>query len=72
MTSSIGLDRKTLEANHGQVWDEQELAQEFLVTAIIAPEVVVVRKSDRQVGSMTFQNLPRFYFDFVPTGRNEG
>jgi hypothetical protein len=61
-----GLDRKTLEAAHGRVWSEEELAHEFKVTAIIAPKVVVVRKSDGQVGSLTFQNDPRFYFDFQP------
>jgi len=59
-------DRQTLEATHGKVWDEEEVAQEFKVTAIVAPKVVVVRKSDGRVGSLTFQNQPRFYFDFQP------
>ena len=67
-----GKDRQTLEATYGKVWNEDELAQEFKVTAIIAPQVVVVRKADCQVGSLTFQNEPRFYFNFVPTGRDEG
>jgi hypothetical protein len=65
-------DRQTLEAVYGKIWDEGELAQEFRITAIIPPQVVVVRRSDGQVGSMTFQNEPRFYFNFVPTGRDEG
>jgi hypothetical protein len=75
MTSNIhqpGQNRQTLEAAYGKVWDEAELAQEFRVTAIIPPQVVVVRRSDGQVGSMTFQNDPRVYFNFVPTGRDEG
>ena len=63
----IGQDRQTLESAHGQVWDEEELTQEFKVTAIIAPQVVAVRKADGQVGSLTFQNQPRFYFSFKPT-----
>lgn len=67
-----GHDRPTLEAIYGRVWDETELLNEFRVTAIISPQVVVVRRSDGQVGSMTFQNTPRFYFDFVPTGRDAG
>jgi hypothetical protein len=70
--SPNALDRQTLEGMYGKVWDEQELTQAFRVTAIIAPQVVVVRRSDGQVGSMTFQNDPRFYFNFVPTGRDEG
>lgn len=65
-SNQIGQDRQTLEAAHGKVWSEEELAQEFKVTAIIAPKVVVVRKSDGQVASLTFQNDPRFYFDFQP------
>lgn len=65
-TSQTGHDRQTLETAHGKVWDEEELAQEFKVTAIIAPQVVVVRKADEQVGSLTFQNQPRFYFNFQP------
>ncbi len=70
--NATGQDRQSLEAKYGKVWDEKELAQEFRVTAIIPPQVVVVRRSDGQVGSMTFQNDPRFYFNFVPTGRDEG
>lgn len=62
-----GQDRTTLEASHGKVWTEEELAQEFKVTAIIANKVVVVRKSDNQVGSLTYQNEPRFYFNFQPS-----
>jgi hypothetical protein len=62
----IGQSRQTLEAAYGKVWSEEELAQDFKVTAIIAERVVVVRKSDSQVGSLTCQNDPRFYFDFQP------
>lgn len=59
-------DRQALEAAYGKVWNEEELAEEFKVTAIIAPKVVVVRKVDGQVGSMEFQNQPRYYFNFQP------
>jgi hypothetical protein len=65
-TSPLGLDRQALQVPHGKVWDEEELAQEFKVTAIIAPKAVVVRKADGQVGSMEFQNQPRFYYNFQP------
>jgi hypothetical protein len=64
---NTGYDRTTLEATFGKVWDEGQLAQEFRVTAIIAPQVIVVRRADNQVGSMTFQNEPRYYFNFVPS-----
>jgi hypothetical protein len=65
--SQTGQNRQALEAAHGNVWTEEEIAQEFRITAIIAPQVVVVRRSDGQVGSLTFQNDPRFYFNFQPS-----
>ncbi len=57
--------REALEAQHGQVWDTQELAEEFEVIGFLAPLVVVRRKSDGQKGSLEFQHMPRFYFNFV-------
>ena len=43
-----------------------ELQQDFAVMGFAAPCVVVRRKSDRVVGSLLFQHMPRFYFRFVP------
>lgn len=60
-------DRQTLEAAHGKARNEEELAREFKVTAIIAQQIVVVRKADGQVGSLTFQYEPRYYFNFQPS-----
>ena len=56
--------RAALEAEHGQVWDTNQLREEFEVTGFMAPVVVVRRKSDGQKGSLFFQHNPRFYFDF--------
>ena len=42
--------RKVLEAEHGQVWSTQELSQDFEVIGIMAPFVVVRRKSDGKRG----------------------
>jgi hypothetical protein len=56
--------REALEAQHGQVWDTQELGQDFTVEGFMAPYVVVRRKSDGQRGSLMFQHNPRFYFGF--------
>jgi hypothetical protein len=57
--------REALEKEHGQVWDTEQLSQEFKVTGFMAPFVVVTRKSDGAVGSMMFQHSPRFYFSFT-------
>jgi hypothetical protein len=58
--------REALEAEHGQVWDTDELRRDFDVTGFLAPYVVVRRKADGQKGSLLFQTSPRFYFGFEP------
>ena len=40
--------REALEAEHGQVWDTQELGRDFNVEGFMAPYVVVRRKTDGQ------------------------
>lgn len=47
-------------------WDTHTLQQDYEVQGFQAPYVVVKRKSDGQVGSLTFTHRPRWYYDFVP------
>jgi len=61
--------REALEAAHGQVWNTDELRDEFEVVGFMAPFVVVYRNSDHQKGSLEFQHSPRFYFNFSPHTR---
>ena len=56
--------REALEAKHGQVWDTNQLREEFEVLGFAAPLIVVRRRSDGVKGSLYFQHNPRFYFDF--------
>lgn len=56
--------REALEAEHGQVWDTQQLTTDFEVKGFMAPYISVVRKSDNQRGTLTFQHSPRFYWGF--------
>lgn len=58
--------RPALEAEHGQVWDTDELRGDFEVMGFLAPLVVVKRRTDGVVGSLFFQHCPRFYFRFQP------
>lgn len=58
--------RAALEAKHGQVWDTDQLREEFDVIGFMAPLVGVRRKSDGIKGSLMFQHNPRFYFNFQP------
>lgn len=59
-------DRAALEARYGQVWDTQQLREDFEVIGFMAPLVVVRRKADGVKGSLEFQHQPRLYFNFVP------
>ncbi len=58
--------REALEARYGQVWDTDQLGQDFDVVGFMAPLVVVIRRSDKQKGSLEFRHSPRFYFNFEP------
>ena len=57
-------ERPALVALYGSVWDTKELQVEFEVQGFAAPFVVVKRKKDGKRGTLTFQHMPRFYFDF--------
>jgi len=58
--------REALEAAHGQVWDTDQLREDFEVLGFAAPLIVVRRKCDGVKGSLFFQHDPRFYFGFQP------
>jgi hypothetical protein len=58
--------RDQLEATYGQVWDTEELSQDFEVVGFLAPCVVVKRRSDGVIGSLELQHQPRYYFRFGP------
>jgi len=58
--------REALEAQYGQVWDTEQLGNDFEVIGFMAPLVVVRRKSDGVKGSLEFQHNPRYYFSFAP------
>ena len=64
-TDDPTTERKRLEAQYGQVWDTAQLAEDFEVLGFMAPYIVVRRKSDGRKGSLEFQHLPRFYFNFA-------
>ena len=64
--------REALEAEHGEVWDTNQLREDFDVLGFAAPLVVVSRKSDGQQGSLFFQARPRFYFGFQADEREAG
>lgn len=58
-------ERKRLEAKYVEVWDTEEFSRDFTVTGFAAPFCIVKRKSDNKKGSIEFQHMPRFYFNFL-------
>jgi hypothetical protein len=62
--NAVPGSREALEAQHGQVWDTLQLAQDFEVIGFLAPLVVVRRKADSAKGSLEFQKNPRLYFNW--------
>jgi hypothetical protein len=63
--NSVPGSREALEQEHGQVWDTDQLRNDFEVTGFMAPFVAVKRKSDGKKGSLMFQHSPRFYFGWT-------
>lgn len=57
--------REALQAKHGEVWNTQELQEDFQVLGFLSPYVVVRRKSDGRKGSLQFQHTPRLYYGFT-------
>lgn len=67
ITDSINskfAQRKKLEQEWGQVWDTEQLTEDFKVISFLAPYVFVERKADQKQGTMLFQHFPRYYFSF--------
>lgn len=65
MVENINADpgsREGLEAQHGRVWNTEELTKEFRVLGFMAPFVIVTNLETGKKGSLTFQHHPRFYF----------
>ena len=58
------MDREQLEKEYIQVWDTTQLQQDFEVLSFMAPMVLVKRKLDGVRGTLMFQHMPRFYYDF--------
>ena len=57
-------EREVLEKERGQVWNTEEVSKDFEITGFMAPYVVVIRRSDNIKGTLEFQDMPRYYYDF--------
>jgi hypothetical protein len=59
--------REELEAVFRQVWDERQVLQDYEVLGFTGERMDVCRKSDGALGSLGYQDSPRFYFCFIGT-----
>lgn len=59
-------NREELEAVYPQVWNEEQLAEDFEVLGFRGDVVDVRKKADGQPGQLSFQDTPWFYFGFIP------
>jgi len=57
-------ERQRLEALHGRVWDTKQLGEDFDVIGFMAPYIVATEKATGKKGSLQFQHMPRFYFNW--------
>jgi len=58
--------REALKAEHGQVWDTDQLSDDFEAIGFMAPLIVVRHRADGVKGSLEFQHSPRLYFNWKP------
>ena len=57
--------REELESEYGQVWNTEELTEDFTVESFTAPYIVATQKSTGDRGTLMFSHSPRFYFDWM-------
>jgi len=62
--NAIPGSREALETEHGQVWDTDQMREDFDALGFMAPYIIVSRKADGVKGSLKFQHAPRFYYSF--------
>jgi hypothetical protein len=58
-------ERQLLEDLYGQVWDTNELSNDFIIEGFLAPWVIATRKSDGKKGCLEFQHRPRLYYNWM-------
>ena len=56
------LEREGLEQLHGKAWDRKEIADDFAILGFHPPFAVVRRQADDEVGTLLYQEMPRYYF----------
>ena len=56
--------REALTERYGQVWDTEEMRQDFEPVGFRAPYLVARKRSDGALGSLQFQHDPRYYFNW--------
>ena len=58
------MERKELQKEYGRLWSTDELTSDFRVLSFQAPFVIVEDKKFGVKGTLMFQPMPRFYFQW--------
>jgi hypothetical protein len=56
--------RKELEEAYGKVYTTPEATEAFEFISFLAPFAIVVERSTGKKGTLQFDHMPRFYYDF--------
>lgn len=63
--------QQDLAQKYGEVWNDEELVEQFGVQFFDGPRVHVIRLADGARGTVGFIDKPRFYFAFIPDPPND-
>lgn len=59
------LRKKLEKESGGEVFNTDQLRENFEVRSFLAPWVIVTRKCDGVKGTLEFTHMPRLYFKFI-------
>jgi hypothetical protein len=58
------MGKEELQKIYGEVYTSKEMQEKFKVIGFGGGYVAVERKEDGKKGSLDFQHMPRFYYNF--------
>jgi len=61
---AAAVTEEALREKYGQLWNTQQMQEDYTVLGFMAPFIGVIRKSDGVKGSLMFSHMPRWYHTF--------
>lgn len=63
-TEAVHSEEEDLRAKYGQLWNTNQMQEDYTVHSFAAPFIEVTRKSDGVNGLLMFSHRPRWYHSF--------